>query len=235
MKKLKVNRFLQKPAHCAVAASATLSNFYNKYVDYEVAQNVAKTNVVDDLSNGLSSSEICKLLNCLGFKKVTLVSSNLNVLDYEWANLKKEELIEKLDFFSKTSESDYVDEASSLVNLLQQKDHDNNIIIDYDFSKYIKDTLDKKIPLMITFNWTMFFKFAKCDEKGKNPIHGDWEEHAVVAHGYNNRSVFICDSHYQYYKYKLKQFKKGFYKIKWEHLMSIIGFGDVIIPEHYKI
>ena len=80
----------------------------------------------------------------------------------------------------------------------------------------------------------MFFRFAKEKADGSlDPIKGDYEEHAVVIYGYNNRGVYICDSHHQFYKYRLKKYKKGFYCISWEQLMTVMGTGDVFLPEEF--
>ena len=81
----------------------------------------------------------------------------------------------------------------------------------------------------------MFFKYIKDGEYGGDPINGDFEEHAVVANGYDRNGVWVVDSHYQHYKYKRKKYRKGFYKISWENLMTVIGAGDVIIPNDYCI
>ena len=102
------------------------------------------------------------------------------------------------------------------------------------FGKYIRKHLNKKKPLIITFNWTMFFKFAKEDENVKeDPINGSYTEHAVAINGYDNRGVWIVDSHHECYKYKRKKYRKGFYKISWENLMTIMGEGDVFLPDDY--
>ena len=113
--------------------------------------------------------------------------------------------------------------------------YDNNIKIDYNFGKYIRGHLNRKNHLILSFNWTMFFKFAKEGDFGDDPVNGESEEHAVVANGYDKNGVWIVDSHHQCYKYSRKKYRKGFYKISWENLMTAMGQGDVIIPNNYCI
>ena len=234
MRKLKVTRYKQKPAHCAVASCATVGNFYNSDINYENTQKVAKQKVAKSLDQGLDSGEIAKLLNVLGFNKVSVVTTNLHFLDYSWSNLTRSGLIRKLDTMYKYYRGDYKDVCKSLSKWLKLKEFDNNIIIDYNFGKYIRSTIDSGKPLMLSFNWTMYFKYKKQGELRLDPIKGEFEEHAVVAYGYDSKGVFICDSHHQLYKNKLKEYKSGKYKISWENLMTVMGFGDLYIPEEYE-
>ena len=234
MKKLKVERYKQKPGHCSIASAATIAHFHNAEINYDKTQKNAIKNVSPDIDNGLDSGEIGTLLNYLGFNKVTVVSTNLNFLDYSWANLSKSRLIHQLDHMQKSYRGEYRSVCQSLCKWLQLYTFDNNLIIDYDFSKYIKKTIDSGKPLILSFNWTMYFRYTKQGEKKIDPIKGECEEHAVVAYGYNKKGVHICDSHHQHYKYKLKAYKTGFYIIPWEHLMTIMGWGDLFIPENYE-
>ena len=81
----------------------------------------------------------------------------------------------------------------------------------------------------------MFFRFPKEDEKENiDIINGKSQEHVVVANGYDDKGVWVVDSHHKYYKYKRKKYRRGFYKISWENLMTIIGEGDIIVPEEYQ-
>jgi hypothetical protein len=78
-------------------------------------------------------------------------------------------------------------------------------------------------------------EFSKEDENGNiDTINGDYMEHAVAANGYDDNGVWIVDSHHEFYKYKRKKYRKGFYKISWENLMSCMMQGDVIIPDQYN-
>lgn len=235
MVKLKVNRFIQDPSCCAVAASTVVANYYDKSLNYKKAKEIAIKKVSKDVVNlGLESAEIGKLLNLLGFKKVEIITSNLDFLDYSWQNISKKKLIENLDTLKYKTKDRVVKSYCSLNCDFLKFSSKNKIIIDYNFGEYIREYLNNKIPVIVSFNWTKFFKFAKDGEKGGlDPFLGDITEHAVVAYGYNNKKVFICDSHIEYYKYKLKKYKNGFYEMSWENLMSVMGDGDIIIPSDF--
>ena len=234
IKKIIVRRFLQEPAHCAIAACASVANFYNENIDYDYVKKISSTKVYKNTEEGLNSGEICLLLNYIGFEKVSLVSTNLYIFDYTWKNFGKKKLLGKIKESKSKIHKDYRDVSRSLYKWFKQKDFDNNIIIDYSFGKYIRNFLNRNKPVIFTFNWNMFFKFSKSIDSGKNDdIKGDWEEHVVVIRGYNARGVYVCDSHHECYTYRLKKFREGFYFISWEHLMTIMAFGDVFLPEMY--
>lgn len=234
MQKLKITRYKQYPGHCAIASCATAANYYNADIDYAKSQEVAKKKVVKDIDEGLDSGEIGCLLNHLGFNKVSIVSTNLHFLDYTWTNLSKSKFIAKMKEKKSSYRGEYKDVLTSLYKWMNKDEFDNNIIIDYDFGKYIRQNLDKKKPLVLSFNWTMYFKCPKYKNIMPDSIKGSYEEHAVVAYGYNKKGVHICDSHHQCYKYRLKKYRNGLYNIPWEHLMSIMGWGDLYIPEDYE-
>lgn len=233
MKRLKVMHFLQDPAHCAVGASAAIANYYNPEIDYEYVKKEAYKVSKEIPELGLDSGQICLLLNRLGFYKLTLVSSSFNCFDYSWSKYRKKRLLGELENAIK-NKKDVVERAEtrSIYKWYKQKDFDNNIIISYEFGKYIRQHLNKGKPLILTFNWTMFFKFAKeTIKEEEDVINGSYQEHAVVANGYDKHGVWIVDSHHKYYKYKRKKYRKGFYKISWENLMTIMGEGDLMLPE----
>jgi len=238
MKRLKVTHFLQDPAHCAVAACSVAGNFYNKEINYENTKKLAYKKVYGKVKDeGLESAQMGMLLNQLGFYKVIIITSYLNLVDYEWQNFSREKIIKAFEL-SLTKKKEKEEKAMTRLNLkwLKDYDYDNQLIISYDFGKYIRQHLNKGKPVVLSFNWTMFQKFAKSVEDGSNdPYNGLEEEHAVVANGYDGKGVWIVDSHHQYYKYKRKKYRKGFYKISWENLMSCMGQGDVILPEEYYI
>jgi uncharacterized protein YvpB len=126
----------------------------------------------------------------------------------------------------------------SFRNFLQKKSFSNQLVIDHHFSSHIREALDNGLPVLVSFNWNMYFEYPKAKEK-KNPefkdvISGYPEHHAVVARGYNDKYIHIVDSHWEYYKRKLSKFRKGYYTIPWEEFMTVMGMGDVIIPEDYE-
>lgn len=234
MRKLRVTRYKQQPGHCPIASCATVGNFYNPEIDYEYSQKIAKRKVAKYIDGGLDSGEIGSLLNHLGFKKVTIVTTNLHLFDYTWAKFKKNKLLSRMDDMSKSYKGEYRGVLKSLRKWMRLEHYDNNIVIDYEFGKHIRQQLDKETPLVLSFNWTMYFKYPKYRGRIPNALKGAFEEHAVVAYGYNNRGVHICDSHHQCYKYKLKSFRDGLYTIPWEQLMTIMQWGDLYIPENHE-
>ena len=237
MKRLKVTHYLQDPAHCAVAACATAANYYNSEIDYESVKELTNKKISKKVGEtGLESAQICMLLNKLGFYKVTYVTSYLDVFDYAWHSFGRRKLISALEkSVIAKKDKDQKKETRLVIRWLKDFEYENNVIISYDFGKYIRQHLNRKKPVILSFNWTMFQKFAKEGEKGSDPLNGEEEEHAVVANGYDVKGVWIVDSHHKFYKYKRKKYRRGFYKISWENLMTCMGQGDVILPEEYYI
>ena len=237
MKKISVRRFLQDPSCCSIAASATIANFYNNSIDYEFSKKVViKNKIVKSLDDGLEGGEIGLLLNTLGFNKVTIIYSDLEVVDYSWANLSKNKLIKELEIAYKRGSLNKT-ATRSFVKWLKLKECNNNLIIDYKFGKYIRKFLKQGKPLICNFNWTLFFKLAKRRETKSTYIDdavlGDCDYHSVVVYSFNKRGVYICDSHHEYYKYRLKRYRKGFYFISWEDLMLVMSNGEIIIPDEF--
>jgi len=237
VKKLKVKRFIQDPSHCSIAATACVGNYWDENVNYEKIKKIARKTIRRDLSEGLDTGEISRLLNVVGFQKITVISANMFFLDFTWRRLSKKNLIKNLKVAKTKVNIDYRGQCSAICKFLETDQFDNKLIIDYNFGKYIRDSLNRNIPIIITLNWTMFFKQPKSDfiKNTVDTFRGECEEHALVIHGYNRKNVNICDSHHQYYKYNLKKYRKGFYSISWENLMSCMCNQDVIIAENYCI
>ena len=94
MKRIKVTHYKQDPAHCAVASSAVIANYYDSEIDYEYTKALATKKISRKIAEeGLDSAEICLLLNCLGFRKVTLISSDFDVWDYSWSKYGRKKLL----------------------------------------------------------------------------------------------------------------------------------------------
>ena len=235
MRRIKVTHFLQDPAYCAVASSAVVANFYNSEINYNDTKTLAHKKISKEVGwIGLDSGEICVLLNLLGFRKVTLVSSSLGIFDYSWEKYSKNKLLGTLyESIKKKKEKIDRDLSKNILKWYSQEEYNNIIKIDYDFKKYIKKYLNKKKPVIVSFNWTMYFRFIKDGEYSGDAINGEDQEHAVVLNGYDDKGVWIVDSHHKSYKYKRKKYRRGFYKMKWEHLLTCMGQGDVIFPEDY--
>jgi hypothetical protein len=235
MQRIKVTHYNQDPAHCAVASSAVVANYYNSEIDYEYTKELAHERVSKAISEeGLDSAQICLLLNYLGFNKITLVTSDLTVWDYSWKKFSHKKLVETLkESLLKKDIKEEKEVTKTMIKWMSLKNSKSDVKIDYDYGKYIKSALNKNKPVILTFNWTMYFKFEKEGKNGGDAFNGEGEEHAVVANGYDKNGVWVVDSHHNCYKYSRKKYKKGFYKIKWEHLFACMGQGDVIIPEKY--
>jgi len=96
----------------------------------------------------------------------------------------------------------------------------------------MKNFINKRRPFVMSFNWTTFFKFPKEGEhEVPDPVNGQDIEHAVTCYGYDSRGVNICDSHHRCYKYSRKYYRRGFYKIPWLTMMTVLGKGDLYLPE----
>jgi len=235
MPKLNVQRFVQSPSCCGVAAAASLANYYNPDVNFIKTRMLAKEHL-HKLKDGLYTGQVGYLLNLLGFKKVTVVSTDIGFLDYSWAGLGKRNLISTMEDAShELPDADSRKMCRDMLKFLQRKKVKNKLIIDYAFPKYIRKYLTQGIPLMFSFNWTMFFKYPKYRKLTPNPMKGDYEWHYVVCSGYTKTGVYLVDSQYQWYKYRLKQYRKGIYHAKWDRLLTCMGLNaDLIIPEEYN-
>jgi hypothetical protein len=227
---LRVRRFLQDPGHCAVASAAVVANYHNKEITYEQVKKIA-----DNDGDGLYTVEIALLLNKIGFQKVTIVSSDVSQLDYKWKNLSRAAFISALKKSLRKNKEKYYKEVNSLYcKFLSDKTKENNVIIDYHFGDYIRNALDKGSPVLVSFNWNVHFQWTKWNKNGNSdPINGETEDHEVVICGYDDYGVSVVDSHHDMYKGKLKKFKSGRYRMSWETLMTVMGFGDLVIPEGF--
>lgn len=227
---LRVKRFKQQPGECAVAASAAITNFYDKTTTYRSLRKIA-----DPDGTGMYSPQIGLLLNKIGFTKITIVSSDVNQLDFAWRDLTKEQLIDVLKKSVKKNKDKDYKEVNQLYMDFLLASPDNNVIIDHAFGRHVRTAIDNGKPVLASFNWNMFFKWTKWNDSGKeDPVLGDTEEHEVVVCGYDEKGVNIVDSHHEMYKGKLKKFKNGRYKMPWETLMTVMGYGDLIIPEGFS-
>jgi hypothetical protein len=120
------------------------------------------------------------------------------------------------------------------VKFLENEDG-NNVIIDRQFGNHIREAINNGLPVLVSFNWNLFFKFPKWNKYGEaDPIRGDFEQHEVVIYGYDDDGVNIIDSHHEMYKGKLKKYRNGRYKMDWETLMTTMGSGDLIIPKEFS-
>jgi hypothetical protein len=240
MPKLEITRFRQDPNCCAIATCAMLARFYNPRIEYsEVVEFAVKHFSKRILEDGLCSGEICRLLNLLGFQKVTLVTADNSIIDYSWSKFGRRQMLRCFDECLKRKKSRSEKGAiRCLKKWMGDMQYDNEIVIDYGFGNYIRKWIRRNKPLGLSFNWTVFFKFAKDADSprgGVDVYNGLSQDHAVVAYGYDKRGVNICDPHHLNYTYRRAKYRKGFYRISWENLMTIMGTNqDLYLPERYE-
>ena len=123
MKRLKVTHYLQDPCCCSIAASATAANYYNPDISYEFTKELATKKISQKApEEGLESVQICKLLNNLGFYNVALVTSNLDLVDYEWQGFGRKKMIKILEESSKVKKDRHDKMLSELSASFASKD-----------------------------------------------------------------------------------------------------------------
>ncbi len=224
-----VKRYRQQPSECAVAATASLASFYDAKLNYAKLRSLVPPS---KRCEGLHTPQQGILLNQLGFSDVTIVSADLDILDFSWRKLGKKALISKLKKSKEYWRRRQGEGAAILgfyIKWLTSPDCNNQLKIDYDFPKYIRRHLSAGHPVGASFNWTAMFKLAKSGVSGYNDISGDAEEHAVVLRGYDKEGVFVVDSQYQEYKGKLRKYRGGRYKIPWSRFLVNAPYGDLIL------
>ena len=233
MPKIHVKRFTQDAKNqCALGAVTCVSNCADSSWGFSRVAGVVRSWNKDSLKNGLYSFGICSLLNLVGFDKVVYVTSDTDIIDYSWAGLSHKKLARKM--LSRKSRY-HAALYNSMKSYFSDTGYDNSIVIDWNFADRIRESIDNGVPVIVSFNWTMYFRQMKDFKDKPNDMKGEPTFHAVVVNGYDKMHAYIVDSHTEQYKYKLKEFKTGIYKIKWEHLMAVMGReGDVIIPTNYN-
>lgn len=228
---LPVKRWRQKPSECAVASVASVANFYDPTLTYTLIRKLAPAKVA---KFGLYTSEQGRLLNQLNFTKVTIVTADLNFVDFSWQHLSKPALIAKLksrkEYFKRTNTGD-VFYLEDMIKWLQDKECDNQLVIDRDYPKHIRRSLNFGRPVCASFNWTSAFRHAKAPVRsnGAGDISGEAEEHAVVLRGYDKDGVYVVDSHHRLYRGRLKKYHNGYYKMSWSSFLMNSSYGDLIL------
>lgn len=228
---LNVKRFRQKPSECALAAASSLANFYDSTVEYENVRELLKTR---ERGKGLYTSQQGRLLNELGFGHVTIVTADLTLIDFSWRKLSKKRLIRKLKefrgYYGHIRDPWSKDYVNDMVEWLEEETCNNRLVIDYDFAKYIRKSLDKGRPVGASIAWTSLFRLTKGYQGESNDIKGEEDDHAVVIRGYDEDGVFVVDSHYLSYRgRRLKKYHNGYYKIPWEKFLVNIPRGDLVL------
>ena len=236
MRLLRLHRFKQEPSECAIAACATVANHYNPKIDYEFAKKVTIKQVCRNTSEGLYSGQIGSLLNCLGFQKVRIVTSDLNIVDYSWAKLSTAKKVEAIQAMlrSRSPSVDERDQLKHLLRFLTEEGCSNELVVDHLFKSHIEQALTEGKPVILSYNWNMLWGIPKQDAHDTNDfVRGTFAMHAVCCRGFDSKAVDIVDSHHEFYKRKLKRLRNGYYTIPWDELLTVMGSGDVIIPESY--
>jgi len=229
---LNVKRFKQYTSECGIAAASSIANYYKSSINYESARNLLPQQI---RKNGVYTSQQARILNRLGFKKVSIVTSDLSLVDFSWRNLSKKRLIAKLKqlsrYYNRTKQKHLKLYVLDMIDWLEDKTCDNKLIIDYNLPKYIKRSIGSYKPVGACFNWTSLFRMMKSPKKknGAGDIYGEPESHAVVIRGYDEEGIFIVDSHHAHYRGKLKKYRKGYYKLLWANFLVNAQGGDLLL------
>lgn len=231
---LSVKRFKQLGNECSVAAASSLANYYDNSVNYENSRHLLPLRT---RKHGLYTAQQAKLLNLIGFSKVNVVTSDLDIIDYSWSGLGKKGLIKKLErlhrYYSRTKHihGDYHQLVFELYSWLANKEYDNNLIIDNDFAKYIRRSINRGRPVCVSVNANSLYKLKKKPlSKIESDIYGHRTDHSLVIRGYDNKGVFIVDSDSDR-RFEWKKYSKGYYKLSWDKLLTNIPGGDLIFVE----
>ena len=238
---LNIKRYKQRNNECSVCAASSIANYYDKAMTYK---NVRRLVPLRMRKSGLYTSQQARLLNELGFEWITMVTSDVDMVDYSWSDLTKKQIVaklKKLRTYIRRSIGHMAPHASycmvqksrkecvsDLIGWLESSEYDNNLIIDNDFSKYIKRSLGKGFPVVVSINATSMFKLKKGG-KANSDITGEHEEHSVVIRGYDDKGVFIVDSDHQFLTGDLARYKSGFYKVSWVKLLTNTSGCDLIL------
>jgi len=231
---LSVKSTRQRNSECAIAAATTMARFYDKDITYKEVRKLVPRSIIKK-QEGMWTSQEARILNKLGFSKVTIVTADLDTFDFSWSYLSKEKMIEKLKQVEKqclkNNNIDNKKYTHDIIVWLSDPECDNQIIIDQDFSKYIRRSLQQGGPVGASVNWTSLHRFKKQRVRKSVPgdIEGDSEYHAIVIRGYDDSDIFVVDSLTSIYKGQLKKFKNGYYKISWEKFLVNAPTGDLIL------
>ena len=183
--------------------------------------------------DGLYTSEQGRLLNKLGFEVVTIVTANLDLIDFSWDGLSKKCVIQRMKklrtHYKRICDKCFARYVNDMILWLEDSDYDNQIIIDNEFKKHIKHQLNRGIPVGALINWTSLFKFTKGSRCNNGDITGVGENHAIVLRGYDNKGVFVVDSNVDHFTGKRKKYRRGYYKLLWEKFLVNIPGGDLIL------
>jgi len=226
---LKVHRFHQHSnGTCAVAACSSFANFYDSTIKYK---EVCKLLDIEKISKeGMTTPEEGLLLNQLGLNKISIVSADPDYFDFSWIyrsnKLKIERLKKVRAHHRQVNNHELADVADLYIAFLKNPECENNIIIDWDFSKWIRSAIRRGHPVVASINYTSYYKMKKEHNENSDDIKGTPVEHAFVIRGFDDRFIYIVDS-----LGKITETYNGYYKIKWEHFLCNFGTGDLFFVE----
>jgi len=226
---LKIKRFQQKEYECAVASCSSFANYYDPDIQYK---NIRK-NIDESVSqNGMNASQQGILLNELGLKSIAIVTADTDYFDFSWQKRKQKWKINRLKklkrYYMRSGDHSYHDVqlVKSYIKFLEAKDCDNDLIVDWDFPKWIKASLRKNHPVIASINYTSYFKMPKEKDDTFDDIKGEATDHSFVIRGFDKTNIYVVDSAGR----RTKGYS-GCYKIKWEHFLVNIGTGDLIFSK----
>ena len=233
---LPLNLFEQEHSDCGIASASSIVNYYNPKISYDRVKKLAFKFDPRIQNEGTCSGQLGIVFNALKFKKVTIYSSNHEVVDFSWKKLKKEKIrssLKDISVYGKNKE--FREDAFWYYKFLLKRSFDNKLIVTSDFANIIRENIDNYKPVLIDYNWSQIFNHPKLNNRSEpDYIKGDVGYHAVVVVGYNKEKVCILDSHNDMQKSnKVEPINKGCYYIKWDHLMVAMGNSDIIVPEKY--
>lgn len=233
---LPLTLFEQEHNDCGIASISAISNYYDSKINYSKVKNLAFKLDPSIEHRGTYSGQLGIILNKLGFRKVTIYSSNHDVVDFSWNNLSHEEIrsnLKEISIYGKSK--DFREDSFWYHKFLSKRSYENRLIVSSDFVKIIKKSIDNYKPLLIDYNWSQMFNHVKSNSKDEpDYIRGDVDYHAVTIVGYNKEKVCILDSNNNVKKReKIEPVSSGCYYVRWEHLMVAMGKSDLIVPEKY--
>lgn len=223
---LPVRRWRQFPGECVVASVASVANYYDSDIQYGDVRKLVPRRI---RQNGLDTIQQATLLNDLGFTKVSVVTADLSFFDFSWRSYSKPRLINKLlelrNYKRRARNLSEADFVSGLIEWLHMPDCDNRLIIDHNFPKYIRRSLQYGRPVCASVMLTRLLKSKKSPTRiNSSPdITGLPDEHAVVLRGFDAAGVYVVDS--------LNRNNSGYYKMKWESFLVNSPAGDLILVQ----
>lgn len=227
---LSVKRYRQRTGECAIAAASSLANFFDSDITYDKVRELVPKRL---RTAGLETAQEARLLNKLGFEVVTIVTADLNLVDFGWAKYTKKSIVRRMKmlraYYRRTKDKILVEYVDDMINWLEDDRYDNNIVIDYEFKKHIRKQLARGVPVGAAINWTSLFKFSKGDRRQNGDINGEPEDHAIVLRGCDDKGVFVVDSHHECYTGKRAKYKNGYYKLPWDKFLVNVPSGDLIL------